>query len=334
MIVSRALSGIFSAIVALRNGMYDRGQLKSNELRGPVVSVGNLSVGGAGKTPFTIMLGDALKQRSIHFDILSRGYHRQTRGALIVDPSGSPREFGDEPLLIARELGVDVVVGASRYEAGSLAEKTWGPRLHLLDDGFQHRRLKRQFDIVLLGAEDFHDALLPAGRLRESPRALSRADAVVSDSEFPSGSVPAGVKTWTMHRSLRVNTTSKRPVVFCGVGKPKNFFAQVRALGMVPAAEISFGDHHRYTLSDVRRLERIAKAKNADGFITTAKDAINLEPLGLQPVMRHTEETIWRERSESRLHPLSIAKLKVTLDGLDEAIGIILRELRDRGKPL
>ena len=117
------LSALFGAGVGIRNRLYDRGSLRINRLQGPVISVGSISAGGAGKTPFVIMLGELLKRRGIAFDVLSRGYGRQTKGVMLVDPSGSPQEFGDEPLLIARKLGVPVIVGEDRYAAGQFAER-------------------------------------------------------------------------------------------------------------------------------------------------------------------------------------------------------------------
>ena len=136
------VSAIYGAVVGARNLLYDRGVLPARSLRGPVVSIGNLSVGGAGKTPFVILLGELLKARRVKFDVVSRGYSRETRGVLLVDPGGSSREFGDEPLLIARHLEVPVVVGEDRHAAGIFAETKFGPQLHLLDDGFQHRDRK------------------------------------------------------------------------------------------------------------------------------------------------------------------------------------------------
>src|SRR5579884_3283151 len=133
------LSSLFGAGVRTRNFLYDRGTLAVRTLKAPTISVGNLSVGGSGKTPFVILLGELLKARGRKFDVLSRGYGRQTRGVLEVDPGGPSLQFGDEPLLIARRLEVPVVVGEDRYRAGLLAEERFGPQLHLLDDGFQHR---------------------------------------------------------------------------------------------------------------------------------------------------------------------------------------------------
>ena len=138
------LAAIYRGVTAARNSLFDRGVLRSRRLNGPVVSVENLSAGGAGKTPFVIALGELLQARGVPFDVLSRGYGRKTRGALIVDPDGSPADFGDEPLLIARRLRVPVIVGESRYEAGKLAEEKFETQLHILDDGFQHRSVARK----------------------------------------------------------------------------------------------------------------------------------------------------------------------------------------------
>src|SRR6202049_4248211 len=152
--IMNPLSSLFRLGVRTRNVLYDRGLVRARKLRGPVVSIGNLSVGGSGKTPFVLLLGELLKARGIKFDILSRGYGRATRGVRLVDPAGPPQEFGDEPLLIARKLQVPVIVGEDRYEAGRFAEAKFGAQLHLLDDGFQHRALARGFDIVLVTPQD------------------------------------------------------------------------------------------------------------------------------------------------------------------------------------
>src|SRR6202167_6694437 len=105
------LAGIYGGVAGARNALYDRGWSRAGRLQGAVISVGNLSAGGSGKTPFVILLGELLKERGIRFDVLSRGYGRKTRGVLLVDPGGLPRDFGDEPLLISRKLQVPVIVG-------------------------------------------------------------------------------------------------------------------------------------------------------------------------------------------------------------------------------
>jgi len=286
------LSSIFGAGVQLRNSLYDAGVLRSRHLIGPVVSVGNLSVGGSGKTPFVLLLGELLRARGVKFDILSRGYGRKTRGVMLVDPAGTSQDFGDEPLLMARRLGVPVIVGEDRYEAGMFAEKGSGPQLHLLDDGFQHRSLARDFDIVLVTPEDTRDCLLPGGRLREPARNLSRADAIVLTSGAFEGSFPLdGKLVWRARRGILPNNTPPRPVVFCGIAKPKNFLLQLRTAGIEPVAEAFYRDHHAYTERDIQELLQLRQQSEAGGFVTTEKDAINLggymaslEPLAVVPV--------------------------------------------------
>src|SRR5215468_2907281 len=172
------LSAIYAAGVRLRNASYDRGVLVSQKLSAPVISVGSISAGGAGKTPFVIFVGEFLQAHGVRFDVLSRGYGRKSRGVRVVERGGSPAEYGDEPLLINRRLRCPVVVGENRFEAGLLAEKQFGAQLHLLDDGFQHRALARDLNVVLVTAADLADTLLPVGRLREPVRALERADVI------------------------------------------------------------------------------------------------------------------------------------------------------------
>src|SRR6202521_2152656 len=158
------LTGLYGAATALRNTLFDRGVLRSRRLEQPVVSVGNLAVGGSGKTPFVIALGELLKARGIGFDVLARGYRRKTRGVLVVETDGNAADFGDEPLVIARRLGVSVIVGESRYDAGRVAEQKFPSQLHILDDGLDRKSLAREFDIVLMTERDFDDRLLPSGR--------------------------------------------------------------------------------------------------------------------------------------------------------------------------
>jgi tetraacyldisaccharide 4'-kinase len=286
------LGSIFGAGVQLRNTLYNKGVLRSRRLTGSVVSVGNLSVGGSGKTPFVLLLGELLQARGVKFDILSRGYGRITKGVMLVDPAGTSHDFGDEPLLMARRLGVPVIVGEDRYEAGLYAEKTFGPQLHLLDDGFQHRSLARDFDIVLVTPDDTRDSLLPGGRLREPPRSLVRADAIVLTGGASSDSFPLdGKLVWRARRGILPNNTPPRPVVFCGIARPKNFLLQLRTAGIEPVAEAFYRDHHAYSERDIQELLELRQQSEAGGFVTTEKDAINLgghlaalEPLAVVPV--------------------------------------------------
>ena len=271
------LSALFGAAVRARNEFYDRGTLQVHRLQGPVVSIGNLSTGGAGKTPFLILLGELLTQRSIFFDVLSRGYRRESKGIALVDAAGTARQFGDEPLLIARKLGVPVIVGEDRLAAGQYAEQNFGPQLHLLDDGFQHRRLARDFDIVMLTPTDVRDSLLPGGRLREPLSALSRAHAVVLSGNLPSESIPAFVKLrWRVQRSIFAPNITEACVAFAGIARPDPFFSQLQQGGLNIVATQKFRDHHPYTGKDVQTLVRLRDRHRATAFVTTEKDAVNL----------------------------------------------------------
>jgi tetraacyldisaccharide 4'-kinase len=305
-------SSIFAIATATRNRLYDRGALRSRRLSRAVISVGNISSGGSGKTPFVILLGQLLKQRGIEFDVLSRGYGRTTQGVFEVNPKGSPDQFGDEPLLIARHLACPVIVGESRYNAGMLAERRYNTSLHILDDGFQHRSLARDFDIVLLAPEDMNDQLLPAGRLREPPSSLARADAIVITGELDIGRLPADKYVWRLRRGVSVAGAPANPVVFCGIARPRKFIEQLSSAGIQPVAQKFYRDHYRYSLADVQDLLTLRDQRYAHGFITTEKDAINLGDHAAQ------------------LAPLIIAEVEAELSEAADALDTILRVIAER----
>jgi tetraacyldisaccharide 4'-kinase len=297
----------------MRNGFYDRRVLRAHSLQGGVISIGNLSTGGSGKTPFVILLGELLKARQIPFDVLSRGYGRKTHGVLLVDPEASAQDFGDEPFLIARRLQVPVIVGADRYQAGLFAESKFGSQFHVLDDGFQHRSLARDFDIVLATPEDPDDHLLPSGRLREPLSTLHRADAIVLQGAAPDKAFMEFAKPiWRMSRTILPKNVSPQPIVFCGIARPQQFALQLRMVGIHLLAEAFFRDHHRYTEKDIQDLLTLKQKCGADGFVTTEKDAINLGANVL------------------RLQPLAVVPLKLELQDAANAVDTMLRTIAER----
>ncbi|MGA8341672.1 MAG: tetraacyldisaccharide 4'-kinase [Candidatus Sulfotelmatobacter sp.] len=307
------LSAIFGGVVRARNALYDRRVLRARQLQGAVVSVGNLSAGGSGKTPFVILLGGLLQARGIKFDVLSRGYGRSSKGVRLVDPAGLPQEFGDEPLLIARKLQVPVIVGEDRYEAGRFAESKFGAQLHLLDDGFQHRALARDFDIVLVTPQDAGDRLLPAGRLREPLSALRRADAVVLAGGALAESFPIERQlVWRVRRGIVPQNIVPRPVVFCGIARPQNFVLQLRAANIEPVAEALYRDHHAYSEKDIGELLELKQRSEAGGFVTTEKDAVNLGGY------------------LSALTPLAVVPVKMELSDAANALDTMLHKIDER----
>ena len=286
-------------------------------LRFPVVSVGSLSAGGAGKTPLTIALAKALTRLGKQVDVLSRGYGRaysnpaQRPARVALD--GTAEEFGDEPLLIARETGVPVYVARQRYEAGLLAEADAYPNLpcpilsrslrkggkpqfttideenhqlavHLLDDGFQHRQLHRDVDILLLDQHDWRDGLLPSGNLREPLQAARRATVIAipaDNSELEAALRAWGWQgpVWRLHRRMEVPAVDGSFVAFCGIARPEQFFAGLEATGVHLAARFAFPDHHRYTAKDIMRMVTVARSTGAAALITTEKDQVRLGKL-------------------------------------------------------
>jgi tetraacyldisaccharide 4'-kinase len=304
----KPLVPLYSAAIAAKNAAYERGWIAPSRLTWPVVSIGNLSVGGAGKTPLVIRLAQLLTAHGIGVDVLSRGYGRSSSEVVRVDPAGSAERFGDEPLLIAQNAKVPVYVGASRYAAGLLAEReSVESGIHLLDDGFQHRKLARDADIVVVHASDFEQPLLPAGRLREPISALRRASFIVLraedaalERELRNRGIEAPI--WMQHRRLGVES-SEPAVAFCGIARPEEFFAALRANGVHLLAVRPFRDHHRYTDADIDAILKLAQTAGAALCVTTEKDAVRLAPAQRAKLA-----------SALRLQP---AKLEVSLE--DEA---------------
>jgi tetraacyldisaccharide 4'-kinase len=243
-------------------------------------------------------------------DILSRGYRRASTTTALVDPRGQPDQYGDEPLLLARKLAVPVIVGVDRYQAGLLAEERFPSRLHLLDDGFQHRRLHRDFDIVLFPKDDFAGALLPVGRLREPHSSLHRADAIVAFDPLRISGINA--KPWPARRTITLPEGSGKAIAFCGLGRPQQFFEALKMQGQELASEIRFRDHHRYQQADIDRLLRAKSNGAADCFVTTEKDLVNLGSLVTQ------------------LDPLRVVKLQIELESPEEALNFLLDTLERR----
>ena len=280
---------LFGQAVRARNARYDSGRAKTYSLKLPVISVGNISVGGSGKTPFVQTLGRWLNAQDISFDILTRGHGRESRGVLQVDAAGPAALYGDEPLLLARTLGAPVFVGEDRYEAGLAAEafaaKSARPaRVHILDDGFQHRRLHRDFDIVLLGHGDLRGRLLPFGRLREPLAALARANAVVAPEDL--AALLAEPNVWHIRRRLVLPAPAPtRVLAFCGLAKPKQFWEALGDIGIYPVGTFAFGDHHRYRARDIALLQQLARLHEANGFLTTEKDLVKLDGSQLAPIV-------------------------------------------------
>jgi tetraacyldisaccharide 4'-kinase len=313
------LAPLYGAALAMKRRLFQLGWLKQKRLRSPVISVGSVSAGGAGKTPMVLMLARILRHRGYAVRILTRGYKRSSEMTSRVEPFDDAAWQGDEPVLLAQRSGVPVFVGADRYEAGMMAEQDEPSEkmvVHLLDDGFQHRKLARDVDIVLLTQADVEDTLLPAGNLREPLSAIAEADVVVLREEEAASlrSVVAGLsgdrKTpaiWVVRRSLSLGeggdvALPTKPLAFCGIARPESFTKMLAAQGYEPTDTMIFPDHHAYGDGDIRRLIERARQVEANGFVTTEKDAVKLTPI----LLDHLET----------IGPVVVARLGVEL--LDE----------------
>jgi tetraacyldisaccharide 4'-kinase len=281
------LSIPYGAVARLRARVYELGLLKQRRLRGKVISVGNLTVGGTGKTPMVLWIAQRLAVEGKRTGVLTRGY------------GGSSVGESDEVQLMKARLGSAVAfgVGADRFARGSeLAAK--GTEWFVLDDGFQHLRLARDADVVLIDALNPFGGgrVLPAGRMREPKTALRRADVVVITRSTHAPGVEATVRrdspapifyAQAALDSVRQAAGEERDAelaaardrkwfAFCGIGNPAAFMSNLRAWGIPVVGQRFFRDHHRYTQAEVDELARAARAASANGLICTEKDRFNL----------------------------------------------------------
>jgi len=286
------LGALYGGVAAARAALYSRGVFSQSRLAGPVISVGNLSVGGTGKTPVVARVAEILRDEGLPVAVLSRGYRGSFRGEALVVGDGSSvlvgaDVAGDEPVMLARALrGVVVAVGPRRDRVGRVVEARFGPRVHLLDDGFQHLRLARDLDLVCVAAGELEDQPLPAGRLRENPAALGRAHAVLlEDPTVPlPASLAGGVETYRVSRRTagfvdprgEARSAPSRPFLFSGIARPERFEADLRACAGSIAGTRSFPDHHRFTATELRDVFDRARASGADAVVTTAKDIVRI----------------------------------------------------------
>jgi tetraacyldisaccharide 4'-kinase len=289
------LSAAFAVGVGLRGAGYRLGVLRTRRAPLPVVSVGNLAVGGTGKTPMTLWLAGELRARGANPAIVSRGYGGSARGVTVVSrgngPEVSPAVAGDEPVMLAKLFPGPVVTAARRSE-GAAAAAALGCDVIVLDDAFQHRALARDFDLVLVDSR--RGPLLPAGPLREPLSALARADAVVlmARDDEPPPPLPANLRVPTFQAHLDAvglvesvrghwqprpmgGLAGRRVVAVCGVARPDGFYAILRRWEATIEEVFEFPDHHVYTREQWQQIAR--RGHDVDIVVTTEKDLVKLE---------------------------------------------------------
>lgn len=282
------LSLLYAAAVRRRRERYAARPDLRRRLRRPVISVGNLAVGGRGKTPMVATVARLLLEMGERPAILSRGYARRNApdGVVVVrDPLGIRADLdraGDEPLMLARQLpGASILASPDRYLAGRLAEHHLGATVHVLDDGFQHLVLDRDIDIVMVAREDVaHPVTLPTGRLREPLDVLIVADAIVTlDDDVEIRDNEPGIPVFRGRRDVGTvrDVDPARPVLaVAGIAHPERFFESLRTAGWTLVATRQFADHHPYSPRDVERIVAAAREARAEAILTTEKDAVRL----------------------------------------------------------
>jgi tetraacyldisaccharide 4'-kinase len=289
------LSASYAQVARIRRAWYERRPHRRRQLGCPVISVGNLAVGGSGKTPVVAAIAELLRDAGYAPAIVSRGYKRRGGGDVVAVSDGRTvlagvEQSGDEPQMLARRLtGIPVLVSADRVLAGVMAQQRFAANVVILDDAFQHLRVERTIDLLMLTAADLEDAVLPAGRLREPLDAARYADAVL----VPEGSgdaaavarragVTDGFAVRVAFAPLRSVTPfggtpareARRVVAVAGIARPTRFFSALRSLGYDVARELAFRDHHWFTAADITRVEDAARATGADAIVMTEKDAV------------------------------------------------------------
>lgn len=325
---------LYELAVRARLALYENGFFKTRRLHLPVISVGNLTVGGTGKTPCVAFLANFLREEGHNVAILSRGYKRRSSGRVEVSNGEAilcgPIEAGDEPYLLANSCpGVRVVADADRYAAGKwLAEKS-PVTVFILDDAFQHIRLARDLNLALIDATEPLSGMLPAGRLREPLSGLSRADAVIvtrSDRIFDRDALErtilkyADIPIFYAHHEMtkmrRIDASEtldandmarKRVAAFSGIARPERFIADLSNLGIQVVRRLDFPDHHRYERDEFLNICKLAREAQVEAIVTTEKDAANLNllPRGL---LERSPIPIYAGQIEFRCETLSDLK--------------------------
>ena len=307
------LSAGYRVALAMRECAYRWRLLSTGRLPCPVISVGNITLGGSGKTPMVEETALCLRELGANPAVVSRGYGRDSRGiGIVADRDGQrlgPRAGGDEPVMLADRLpGVPIVVGENRFEAGRVAIDQCGATVIVLDDGFQHRTLRKDLEILVVnGREPWGNSrLFPRGMLREPISALGRADLIVlTNPPVPADAVEAtetirrhnarapvivaqyqviGARLVPGVRELApADLHGRRFLAFAGLGSPRGFADTLIGVGVVLAGLVEYPDHYWFDQRDLTELGQHAASVGAEGLITTEKDWVRLRSLDLSP---------------------------------------------------
>ena len=303
-VISSFLSFIYSSLVAIRNFFYETKILPTKSLNCKVISIGNITVGGSGKTPTVEYLSNLLQSKGHNVGIISRGYKRKSKSTLVVtDGKKKPKSWehvGDEPYLLAHKLeNIPIVVGVSRYKAGSMMIEKFQPDVILIDDGFQHLSLHRDLDIVLVNSKDKRSdyKLIPSGKLREPISNLIRADLIVitkTNIHKPSNYLINKIESFnrpTIYNEIQIDDllqyksnksnklekiANKKVYLFSALGDNESFKKIMDSTDAEIVGHSKYLDHHNYTFDDLKDIEQKAIKCDAEFLITTEKDLVKI----------------------------------------------------------
>ena len=292
---------LFRLIIILRNFLYDKNLFNTTKLPCYVISIGNLNIGGTGKTPTVLYLCKFFQSNNINdIAILSRGYKRNRNGTILVSKGNGPLEkwqnVGDEPFMIAKKTkNIPIVVDSDRSRGGFFLIRNFNPSIIILDDGFQHRSLLRNLDIVLINGLSYPSdyGFLSLSYLRETWSSLKRADVILFTKNNPTPDLLDGIEkenifncsstftnTITFPNNFSHNTLKdKKVVLLSGIGNPKHFEKTARENKCVIVGKKTLRDHFTYTAKILSEIVEFAKSLKADCILTTAKDWVKIEPL-------------------------------------------------------
>jgi tetraacyldisaccharide 4'-kinase len=310
-VLGRPFSPVYSAFMKCRAWAYNKGYLATKRLPCSVISVGNLSLGGTGKTPHVLIIANWLKNKGIRTAVLSRGYGGRAKCNPLIVSDGtnvlaSPVDAGDEPVMLSKTLSkIPVIVGSDRYKSGKLAIERFNTQAIVLDDGFQHMSLFRDIDLVLLPTVNFFGTrwVFPGGDLREPISALYRATAILLTRAEELSSADQKISKQEIQRIIKgkpvflsemrttkiistegeIKTTEmlagKPMLAFCALGNPESFFTSLENLGVDLRSKIAFPDHYPYKNTDLSKLISLAKKRGAKSLVTTQKDWAKIESI-------------------------------------------------------
>jgi tetraacyldisaccharide 4'-kinase len=311
--MKKMLGLLHNWLVNFRNNLYDQNFLKSIDVGRPVISIGNLTMGGTGKTPMVMLLSQYLEKKNISYAIISRSYKSKNKSICQVIPTESNAAvlYGDEPVMLAKKCKLGQVwIGPQKNKTASFVVKNLNPQILIVDDGFQHRRLKRNLDIVMIDASQKMNELdiFPIGRGRESQSSLSRADFVVySKANLAHVDSFRNLRSQINRPSLELQYTgdldnidlAKKYLLASGLGNPDSFERLARQCEIKFDQHIKYADHYQYSLSDFVSLQNKMILNQADGLLVTEKDAVKWQFL----------------LSEKDLAKISVLKIKTEITG-------------------